>query len=102
MIAARQPISNRFSGAILKDKTAIVTKHGIADGGFNAHACSPSRKNQAVDGAASKNLIQIRLVEPAISVLIENHVGGFGVEFGNYVGVPCIADQNKTCRSLWR
>jgi hypothetical protein len=102
MIAARQAISNRFGGAILEDEATIVTKHGIADGGFNAHACSPSRKNQALDGAASKKLIQIRLVEPAVSVLIENHVAGFGLEFGNYVGVPCIANQNTTCRSMRR
>src|SRR3954453_11979268 len=102
MIAAKQAISNRLGGAILEDEATIVTKHCIADGGFNAHACRPSRKNKALDGAASKNLIQIRLEEPAVSVLVENHVGGLGLELGNYVGVPRIANQNTTCRSMRR
>src|SRR5205085_3682765 len=88
MIAPRQALSNRFGGTILKHEATIVAKHCISDGGFNAHARRPSRENQALDGAASKNLVQIRFVEPAVSVLIENHIRGLGLQLGNDIGVP--------------
>jgi len=100
MIAPRQALSNRFGGAILKDEATIVAKHCISDGGFNAHARRPSRKNQAVDGAVSKNLVQIRFVEPAVSVLIENHIRGLGLQLGNDVGVPCVANQEPSLPTI--
>jgi hypothetical protein len=60
-----------------------------------------SGENQALDGTIFENVVQIRLVKPAVSMLVENDVARFGRQVRHNLSIPGISNEDPTCRSVW-
>ena len=83
-----------LSRAIGQQETDVIAEHRVAEGGFDANARGASREDQTLDGTPPEDVVEIRFIESAVTLLVKNNVAGLGRQLRHDLRVPGIADEN--------
>src|SRR2546425_13371544 len=100
MIAPRQTVADGLAHAIRQEHTRVIAEHGVPNCRFHTDARCTSGNDEVSDSEALEDVVQFGFEEAAESVLIDNGVSALWLQFGHDVGVPRVANENSTFRTV--
>jgi hypothetical protein len=82
----------RFGHTIPQEQTAIVSEHRISDRRFHTNAGCATGDEEPRDIQSFQNGIELGLIEPAESMLVQDNVVSLRREVRNNIRVPSVSD----------
>ena len=83
MIASRQRLSDGFVDAVGEQDGLIVPEVGISERRLHANARRAACKDELIDSSFFERRIEVRLVEPTVSMLVHDDVFDSRLEVGD-------------------